>query len=114
MRIQKPQKRLYYSIGQVCEMLNIAPSQLKSWEKRFPEIQPLRNRAGVRQFVDQDIELLFYLKRLKNEEKLSEEEIHRRLKMFKQNKVANHQEKLKKTLAEVKMELKEILALFEK
>ncbi len=113
MRIQKPQKRLYYSIREVCEMLGIPASQLKSWEKRFPEIQPLRNRAGIRQFVDRDIELLFYLKRLKNEEKLPDEEVHRKLQLFKQHKVDNHQEKLRKALAEVRVELKEILKLFE-
>ncbi len=113
MRIQKPQKRLYYSIREVCEMLGIPASQLKSWEKRFPEIQPLRNRAGIRQFVDRDIELLFYLKRLKNEEKLPDEEVHRKLQLFKQQKVDNHQEKLQKALAEVRVELKEILKLFE-
>lgn len=113
MRIQKPQKRLYYSIREVCEMLDIPASQLKSWEKRFPEIQPLRNRAGIRQFVDRDIELLFYLKRLKNEEKLPDEEVHRKLQLFKQQKVDNHQEKLRKALAEVRVELKEILKLFE-
>ncbi len=113
MRIQKPQKRLYYSIREVCEMLGIPASQLKSWEKRFPEIQPLRNRAGIRQFVDRDIELLFYLKRLKNEEKLPDEEVHRKLQLFKQQKVDNHQEKLRKALAEVRVELKEILKLFE-
>ncbi len=114
MRIQKPQKKLYYSIRQVCEMVGISPSQLKSWEKRFPEIQPLRNRAGVRQFVDRDIELLFYLKRLKNEEKLPEEKIHEKLKQFKLQKIDGREEKLKKMLAEVRLELQEILDLINK
>ncbi len=111
MRIQKPQKRLYYSISQVCTMLGIPASQLKSWEKRFPEIQPLRNRAGVRQFVERDIELLFYLKRLKEEEKLPDEEVRRKLQLFKQKKVNTHQEKLRMALAEVQLELREILDL---
>ena len=51
-------KKLYYSIGEVAEMLDVAPSVLRFWESEFDCIQPVKNKRGARSYTGHDIELL--------------------------------------------------------
>ena len=51
-------QKLYYSIGEVAEMLNVAPSVLRFWETEFDCIRPTKNRRGSRSYTAHDIELL--------------------------------------------------------
>lgn len=50
--------KLYYSIGEVAEMLQVAPSLLRFWETEFKEIQPHKNAKGTRYYTADDIALL--------------------------------------------------------
>lgn len=50
--------KLFYSISEVSEMLNVNPSLIRFWEKEFDIIKPQKNRKGNRQFTKQDIESL--------------------------------------------------------
>lgn len=50
--------KLYYSIGEVAQMLNVSESLLRFWEKEFPNIAPKRAGRDVRQYTQADIELL--------------------------------------------------------
>ena len=50
--------KLYYSIGEVAAMLNVAPSVLRFWETEFGCIRPVKNRRGSRNYTEHDIELL--------------------------------------------------------
>ena len=52
------QNKLYYSIGEVAGMLDVAPSVLRFWESEFDCIRPVKNRRGVRSYTEHDIELL--------------------------------------------------------
>ena len=51
-------EKLYYSIGEVAEMLNVAPSLLRFWETEFDCIKPHKNKKGNRYYTLQDIEIL--------------------------------------------------------
>lgn len=51
-------KKLYYSIGEVAGMLDVAPSVLRFWEGEFDCIRPVKNRRGVRSYTEHDIELI--------------------------------------------------------
>ena len=53
---EKEIEKLYYSIGEVAEMFNVAPSLIRFWESEFELIQPKKNRKGNRQFTREDIE----------------------------------------------------------
>lgn len=53
---EKEIEKLYYSIGEVAEMFNVAPSLIRFWESEFEVIQPKKNRKGNRQFTREDIE----------------------------------------------------------
>ncbi|MCC6720822.1 MAG: MerR family transcriptional regulator [Bacteroidia bacterium] len=50
--------KLFYSISEVSEMLNVNPSLIRFWEKEFDIIKPQKNRKGNRQFTKQDIKSL--------------------------------------------------------
>lgn len=50
--------KLYYSIGEVAEMLGVSESLLRFWEKEFPSIAPKRAGRDVRQYTQADIEQL--------------------------------------------------------
>lgn len=51
-------KRLYYSIGDVCEMLKIDAHVLRFWETEFKELSPKKNRGGKRIYRDADIDVI--------------------------------------------------------
>lgn len=61
---EKEIQKLYYSIGEVAEMFNVAPSLIRFWESEFEIIKPKKNRKGNRQFTNEDIEnvkLIYHL-----------------------------------------------------
>lgn len=53
---EKEIQKLYYSIGEVAEMFNVAPSLIRFWESEFDIIKPKKNRKGNRQFTAEDID----------------------------------------------------------
>lgn len=53
---EKEIEKLYYSIGEVAEQFNVAPSLIRFWESEFELIKPKKNRKGNRQFTKEDID----------------------------------------------------------
>jgi len=49
-------ERLYYTVTEVAEMLQVNPSTLRFWEKEFDFIKPRRNKKGTRFYTSADIE----------------------------------------------------------
>ena len=52
---EKEIEKLYYSIGEVADIFNVAPSLIRFWESEFDIIKPKKNRKGNRQFTKEDI-----------------------------------------------------------
>ncbi|MGE4413869.1 MAG: MerR family transcriptional regulator [Bacteroidia bacterium] len=49
-------EKLYYTIGEVSEMLDENTSLVRFWAQKFPEfIRPARNKKGNRLFTAQDV-----------------------------------------------------------
>lgn len=48
--------KLYYSIGEVAEMLGVSETLLRYWEKEFPTIAPKKSGRNIRQYSQEDIE----------------------------------------------------------
>lgn len=48
--------KLYYSIKEVAQMLDVSESLLRFWEKEIPGIRPKTTGNGVRQYTKQNIE----------------------------------------------------------
>ena len=51
-------EKLYFSIGEVADMLGVSQSLLRFWETEFDCIKPHKNKKGNRSYTEQDIKLL--------------------------------------------------------
>lgn len=51
-------EKLYYSISEVSELLDISASTIRFWEKEFDQLKPTKNKKGNRLFTKKDIEHL--------------------------------------------------------
>jgi DNA-binding transcriptional MerR regulator len=72
-------RREYFSIGEVCGMLDLKPHVLRYWETQFEELTPPKNRAGNRVYRAPEVELIALIQRLVHEEKYTLEGARRRL-----------------------------------
>jgi DNA-binding transcriptional MerR regulator len=68
-RRRRTPRREFYSIGEVCAMLDLRPHVLRYWETQFAELAPPKNRAGNRLYRARDVELIALIRRLVHEEK---------------------------------------------
>jgi DNA-binding transcriptional MerR regulator len=62
--MNKGVQKLYYSIGEVSELLSVKPHVLRYWETQFPMLKPKKNRAGNRTYRVRDIKFLLTIKSL--------------------------------------------------
>lgn len=51
-------EKLFYTMGEVAEMLDVNASLIRYWGTQFPSIKPQRNRKGNRLFSPADVEQL--------------------------------------------------------
>ncbi len=51
-------KKLYYTIGEVAEIVGEQPTVLRFWESEFKQIRPVKNKRGVRSYTEHDIDIL--------------------------------------------------------
>ena len=56
--------KLYYKIGEVCEVTGTQPYVLRFWESEFPTLAPQKNRSGQRVYRKRDIDLIHRIKTL--------------------------------------------------
>jgi DNA-binding transcriptional MerR regulator len=61
-------EKLYYSIGEVAEMLEIPVSTVRFWENEFDILKPMKNKKGNRLFTPVDIKNLKIIHHLVKEE----------------------------------------------
>ena len=52
---ERPVEKLYWTIGEVAEQLELNPSVLRYWEKEFGLLRPRRDSKGDRLFTQADI-----------------------------------------------------------
>ncbi len=64
MARKKPQKQLYYKIGEACKRLDIQPYVLRYWETEFPELSPSKSKSGQRVYSEDEIALIRRIKEL--------------------------------------------------
>jgi DNA-binding transcriptional MerR regulator len=61
-------EKLYYSIGEVAEMLEVPVSTVRFWENEFDILKPMKNKKGNRLFTPADIKNLRIIHHLVKEE----------------------------------------------
>ena len=72
-------RKVYYSIGEVCDLTGLKPHVLRYWESQFEILNPTKNRAGNRVYRAKDIELVLLVKHLLYEQKYTIEGANKRL-----------------------------------
>jgi DNA-binding transcriptional MerR regulator len=65
-----PQK-LYFRIGEVCDLIKVQPHVLRYWETEFPMLAPQKNPAGQRSYRRKDVEMVMRIRDLLYEEKFT-------------------------------------------
>lgn len=56
--------KLFFKIGEVCDLVGVQAHVLRYWESEFPMLQPQKNRAGQRTYRRKDVEMALRIKGL--------------------------------------------------
>jgi DNA-binding transcriptional MerR regulator len=64
-------EKLFFRIGEVCELIRVQPHVLRYWETEFPMLAPQKNRAGQRVYRRKDVEMVMRIRDLLYEEKFT-------------------------------------------
>jgi DNA-binding transcriptional MerR regulator len=65
---KKIPSKLFFKIGEVCELTETQPYVLRYWESEFPALAPAKNNSGQRIYRRRDIETILRIKTLLYEE----------------------------------------------
>lgn len=57
-------EKLFFKIGEVCELAGVQAHVLRYWESEFPMLAPQKNRAGQRVYRRRDVEMALRIKEL--------------------------------------------------
>ena len=76
---EKPIEKLYYSIGETAEMLDVPVSTVRFWENEFNILKPMKNKKGNRMFTPTDIKNLKIIHHLLKEEGMTISGVRKRL-----------------------------------
>jgi DNA-binding transcriptional MerR regulator len=120
--------KLFFKIGEVCEITDTQPYVLRYWESEFPALAPAKNSSGQRIYRRRDIETVLRIKQLLYEEGFTIAGAKKRLETemagkgnTPQSQAAavvqseeNADDPTRKALQEVRETLREILTLLER
>jgi DNA-binding transcriptional MerR regulator len=57
-------EKLFFKIGEVCDLAGVQAHVLRYWESEFPMLAPQKNRAGQRVYRKRDVEMALRIKEL--------------------------------------------------
>ena len=57
-------EKIYFKIGEVCDILGVQPHVLRYWETEFPMLSPQKNKSGQRSYRRRDVEMALRIKQL--------------------------------------------------
>ncbi|MDP4222258.1 MAG: MerR family transcriptional regulator [Bacteroidota bacterium] len=103
---EKNIEKLYYSIGEVSEMLGLPVSTVRFWENEFDVLKPMKNKKGNRMFTTNDLKNLKIIQRLLKEEGMTLAGVKK--KMTGHWEETNHRFEITESLEKIKTLLKEL------
>jgi DNA-binding transcriptional MerR regulator len=56
--------KLFFKIGEVCELVGVQAHVLRYWETEFSMLQPQKNRSGQRTYRRRDVEMALRIRQL--------------------------------------------------
>lgn len=57
-------EKIYFKIGEVCDLVGVQAHVLRYWETEFPMLSPQKNRSGQRSYRRRDVEISLRIKQL--------------------------------------------------
>lgn len=57
-------EKIYFKIGEVCDLVGVQAHVLRYWETEFPQLSPQKNRSGQRSYRRKDVEMSLRIKEL--------------------------------------------------
>lgn len=57
-------EKIYFKIGEVCDLVGVQAHVLRYWETEFPQLSPQKNRSGQRSYRRRDVEISLRIKEL--------------------------------------------------
>lgn len=57
-------EKIFFKIGEVCDLVSVQAHVLRYWETEFPMLSPQKNRSGQRTYRRRDVEIAFRIKEL--------------------------------------------------
>jgi DNA-binding transcriptional MerR regulator len=124
--------KLFFKIGEVCEITDTQPYVLRYWESEFPSLAPAKNSSGQRIYRRRDIETVLRIKQLLYEEGFTIAGAKKRLEAEMNGRTETpvpggvtpaavggdtpqpRDEKSRQALLEVRAQLREILTLLDR
>src|SRR3954469_18224080 len=61
-------EKIYFKIGEVCELVGVQAHVLRYWETEFSMLSPQKNKSGQRSYRRRDVEISLRIKQLLYEE----------------------------------------------
>jgi DNA-binding transcriptional MerR regulator len=105
--------REFYSIGDVCEMLELKPHVLRYWESQFKVLSPNKNRSGNRVYTRRELEFVQLVKQLLYTEKFTVEGARQQLESRRKDgglRMTARQALDLQSILQLEKDLKDILA----
>jgi DNA-binding transcriptional MerR regulator len=96
--------KLFFKIGEVCDIAGVEPYVLRFWETEFPNLAPEKSKSGHRIYRKKDVEMVLKIKELLYKRGFTIAGARKQLAGKKRDQI----------LVQVRDELREILALLER
>ncbi len=112
--MERKDKKLFYSIGEVSRITEIAPYILRYWESEFKLLKPDKSRNRQRIYKKKDLDTVFKIKDLLYNQRFTIAGAKNRLKEVKKEKWSQpdlfqiNNEQYKSFLLKLKKELEEL------
>lgn len=119
---RKIPNKLFFKIGEVCDITETQPYVLRYWESEFPSLAPAKNSSGQRIYRRRDIETVLRIKQLLYDEGFTIAGAKKRLEVELSGRAATPESAAAasleeggegRVLHEVRQQLREILTLLE-
>lgn len=102
--------KLYYSMGEVCEIFGVKPSLIRYWENEFRILRPSRNSKGNRMYTPKDVDNIKLIYHLVKEKGMTLAGADKRLRqnpdgILREAEVVEHLQHIRSMLVELRSSL---------
>jgi DNA-binding transcriptional MerR regulator len=112
-KIQIPDK-LFFKIGEVCEIVGVEAYVLRFWESEFTILAPKKSKTGHRVYRKKDVEMALRIKELLYERGFTIAGARKQLAARARREEQDDPSQRDRILVQVRNELRDILTLLER